>query len=230
MSVIRNAIAIHRYIGLSTDTKPTTSTATPIPNGSTFLEYDTQALYITYDGTNWVLKDPFGEVQATPTAYTLLRRVKDLLQSIVHLEHPFAKGDLTSDGVQWTDTTDTTTADTDVTVDSAKTIEPPASGSIVEVEFALTGGFRAVSSATADLIYKWQARDKDGTWVTLVTVTKTDIGTTEVEETYSGRFTTVANFDAVPFDVQLVIQCNEANQGRARIKNSSYVKVIYNSA
>ena len=152
----------------------------------------------------------------------------DLLSSVVHIEHPFAKGSLTSNGVQWTATTDTTTAATDVTIDAAKTIEPPAAGSIVEVEFGLTAGFRAVSTATADIIYKWQARDKAGTWVTLCTVTKTDIGTTEVEETYSGRFATEANFDVVPFDVQLVIQCNEANEGRARIKNSSYVKVIYN--
>ena len=150
------------------------------------------------------------------------------LASIVHIEHPFAKGSLTSDGVQWTGTTDTTTANVDVVVAAAKTIDPPAAGKIVEVEFGLTGGFRAVTSATADIIYKWQARDKGGTWVTLCTVTKTDIGTAEVIETYSGRFATVANFDAVPFDVQLVIQCNEANEGRARIKNSGYVKVIYN--
>jgi len=153
-----------------------------------------------------------------------------LKESIIHIEHPFAKGNLTSDGIQWTATTDTTTADVDVMVDSAKTIEPPSSGTIVEIEFSLTAGFRAVSSATADIIYKWQARDKAGTWVTLCTVTKTNIGTTEVEETYSGRFATVANFDAVPFDVQLVIQCNELNEGRARIKNSSYVKAIYNAS
>lgn len=148
--------------------------------------------------------------------------------SAIHTEYPFGKGDLTSNGTQWSATTDTTTANVDVTIESAMTIEPPESGAIVEVEFGLTGGFRAVSSATADIIYKWQARDKDGTWVTLVTVTKTNIGATEVEETYSGRFATVANFDAVPFDVQLVIQCNETNEGRARIKNSSYVRVKYN--
>lgn len=43
--------AYQRYVGLSTDTKPTS-----VPVGSTFLEYDTSALYITYDGTLWVLK------------------------------------------------------------------------------------------------------------------------------------------------------------------------------
>ena len=47
------------------------------------------------------------------------------------------------------------------------TIKPPALGAMIEVEFGLTAAFRAVSSSTADLIYKWQARDKGGTWVDL---------------------------------------------------------------
>jgi len=39
----------HEYVGLSTDSKPT-----GVPAGSTFFEYDSHELYITYDGTNWV--------------------------------------------------------------------------------------------------------------------------------------------------------------------------------
>ncbi len=152
------------------------------------------------------------------------------LAVIEHTEYPLAKGDLTSDGIQWCTEVDTTTADTDVEVDSV-TINPPALGAMVEVEFGLTAAFRAVSSSTADLIYKWQARNKGGTWVDLHSVvTKTDIGTTYVEETRSGRFKPVANFDAVPFEVRLIIQCNEANEGRARIKNSSYVRVRYSAS
>ena len=149
---------------------------------------------------------------------------------IEHIEYPFAKGDLTSDGIQWSAEKDTTTADVDVEVESV-TIRPPALGEMVEVEFGLTAAFRAVSSATADLTYKWQARNKGGTWVDLHSaVTKADIGTTYVEETRSGRFLPVANFDAVPFDVRLIIQCNEANEGRAKIKNSSYVRMKYSAS
>lgn len=149
------------------------------------------------------------------------------LAVIEHTKYPFAKGDLTSDGIQWSAEKDTTTADTDVEVESV-TIKPPALGEMIEVEFGLTAAFRAVSSATADLIYKWQARNKGGTWVDLHSaVTKTDIGTTYVEESYSGRFKTVANFDSLPFEVRLIIQCNEINEGRAKIKNSSYIKVKY---
>lgn len=51
MTVTKEA-AIQRYIGLSSDSKPT-----GVPVGSTFLEHDTDAIYITHDGgTTWVLK------------------------------------------------------------------------------------------------------------------------------------------------------------------------------
>lgn len=149
------------------------------------------------------------------------------LTVIEHTEYPFAKGDLTADGIQWSAEKDTTTADVDVEVASV-TIKPPVLGEMIEVEFGLTAAFRAVSSATADLKYKWQARNKGGTWVDLHSaVTKTDIGTTYIEETRSGRFKTESNFDSLPFEVRLIVQCNEANEGRGKIKNSSYVRVKY---
>ena len=150
-----------------------------------------------------------------------------VLAVMEHSDYPFAKGDLTSDGIQWSAEKDTTTVDIDVEVESI-TIKPPALGEMIEVEFGLTAAFRAVSSATADLKYTWQTRNKGGTWVDLHSqVTKTNIGTTYVEETRSGRFQTVADFDSLPFEVRLIIQCNEANEGRAKIKNSSYVRVKY---
>lgn len=44
--------AIQRFIGVSTDTKPTS-----VRPGSTFYAYDTGVLYTTYDdGSNWVVK------------------------------------------------------------------------------------------------------------------------------------------------------------------------------
>lgn len=150
-----------------------------------------------------------------------------VLAVIEHTEYPFAKGDLTADGIQWSVEKDTTTADVDVEVESV-TIKPPALGGMVEVEFGLTAAFRAVSSATADLTYKWQARNEGGTWVDLHgAVTKADIGTTYVEETRSGRFQLEANFSSLPFEVRLIIQCNEANEGRAKVKNSSYIRIKY---
>lgn len=154
-----------------------------------------------------------------------------MVQAVVeHTEYPFAKGDLTSDGTQWSAEVDTTTPDTDVEVESVA-VRPPVLGEVIEVEFGLTAAFRAISSATADLTYKWQARNQGGTWVDLHSaVAKTDIGTSYIEETRSGRFKMVSNFDSLPFEVRLVIQCNETGEGRAKVKNSSYVRVKYSAS
>ena len=60
MTVISNPISIHRYMGLSTDTKPTKAAPlglAPPTNASTFYEHDTGELWITYDSTTWVPKD-----------------------------------------------------------------------------------------------------------------------------------------------------------------------------
>lgn len=53
---------IKRYVGLSTDTKPTS-----VRIGSTFFEFDTQHLYHTPDGTNWVMKNPASQLTAVKT-------------------------------------------------------------------------------------------------------------------------------------------------------------------
>ena len=145
----------------------------------------------------------------------------------VHVEHPFAKGDLTPAGEQWSAEKDTATANIDVEVERV-IIAPPALGALIELEFSLVAAFRACSSATADVVYKWQARNKGGTWVDLHdAVTLANVGTIYVEETRSGWFKPAANFDGIPFEVRLIIQCNEANEGRARINGASWVRVKY---
>ncbi len=142
-------------------------------------------------------------------------------------EDRLVSGVLTEDGIQYSPEITTGAADTDVTVLS-KLINPVLEGGILLVEFGLTTDFKAVSSTTADLIWKWQARNKDGTWVDLHSaVTETDIGTTYQSRTRSGYFTPEANFQNVPFEVRLILQCNELDEGKARVKGSSYVRVIY---
>lgn len=55
----------HWYVGAAADTKPTSC-----PSGSTCYEYDTGALYTTYNGgTNWVEKPPY---RARNQAVTIL--------------------------------------------------------------------------------------------------------------------------------------------------------------
>ena len=59
MTVLLIPISTKKYIGLSTDAKPTITTPNNLPPptlGSTFYEYDTGELHITHNGEIWVLK------------------------------------------------------------------------------------------------------------------------------------------------------------------------------
>ena len=66
MAVIELNHQVHRYIGASTDTKPT-ATSHGTTTGSTFYEQDTGIMYITYDGTNWVEKDTIVRLETSPS-------------------------------------------------------------------------------------------------------------------------------------------------------------------
>lgn len=63
MAVTRIGSLENRFIGLSTDTKPTTCQI-----GATFFEFDKGKLYMSPDGgTNWVLKSAKGAIFQTTT-------------------------------------------------------------------------------------------------------------------------------------------------------------------
>jgi len=147
-----------------------------------------------------------------------------------HIEHPFARGNLTPDGVQWS-AEKTTSSDDYETVEQA-TVKPPALGTILEFEFGLTGALKS-SGATEDVKFKWQARNKGGTWVDLHDeVTYAADASSYREYTYSGRRGPQVNFDAVPFEIRLVIKSGSAGgeNAVAKTKNSSYVRLIYAAA
>jgi hypothetical protein len=152
------------------------------------------------------------------------------LAVIEHIEHPFARGNLTSDGVQWSAEKTTTTNDYEAVEEV--TVNPPKLGEIIEFEFGLTCSVR--SSGTGEsALFKWQARNKGGTWVDLhAEVTYPANASTYKEYTYSGRFKPVADFNGIPFDIRLVIKSGAAGGENAigKTKNSSYVKVIYSVA
>ena len=145
------------------------------------------------------------------------------------VELPLVTGDLTATGIQYSAAVDTTTANVDVVVLS-KTIDPVILGknNLIAIEFGLTAEFKAVSSATGDLIWKWQARNTGGSWVDLHTaVTETDPGTTYLSRTRQGKFLVQANLNQAKIDVRLLLQCNELNEGRAYVNAASYVRLIY---
>lgn len=64
MTVRREGATINRFIGRSTDVKPT-----GVPVGSIFFAHNTKRYYICYDGTNWTTRDIVGESpSASPSA------------------------------------------------------------------------------------------------------------------------------------------------------------------
>jgi hypothetical protein len=152
------------------------------------------------------------------------------LAVIEHVEHPFARGNLTSDGVQWS--AEKTTTGDDYEVVEEVTINPPALGAVIEFEFGLSCAVKSTGTLES-VLFKWQARNKGGTWVDLhPEVTYPADASTYKEYTYSGRFPPVANFNTVPFDVRLVIKSGGVGGESAvgKTKNSSYVKVIYSAS
>ena len=140
--------------------------------------------------------------------------------------HRLADGNLTSDGIQWSSEVSTVDANTDYEVLNL-TLDNDQVGNLVKLEPALTLAIKA-GSTTADVKFKWQARNKAGTWVDLHDyVTLVDVGTSYVESTVSGYKFPATNLDSYPIDIRLVIQSNEVSPGiaTAEVKNSSYVKI-----
>ena len=153
-----------------------------------------------------------------------------VLAVIEHVEHPFGKGNLTSDGVQWSAEKTTSTDDYE-TVEEV-TVNPPTLGAVIEFEFGLTCTIKS-SGTTESVLFKWQARNKGGNWVDLHDeVTYSSDASSYKEYTYSGRFKPVANFNVMPFDIRLQIKSGAAGGENAigKTKNSSYVRVIYSAA
>lgn len=71
------------YEGESTDDKPT-----GVLNGTTFLETDTQKLWITYDGTNWIVADLRVRLVGEDGSFLALdEQLADLLDNIAVLQH-----------------------------------------------------------------------------------------------------------------------------------------------
>lgn len=144
-----------------------------------------------------------------------------------HIVHPFAKGPLTADGVQWS-TELTTSTDDYETVDEC-TFDIPAFSNFIELELGLTCSVKS-SGAAESVLFQWQGRNEGGTWVDLHTeVTYAADASGAKEYTYSGRWKLVANFNTVPFEVRLQIKSGAVGGENAlgKIKNSTYIRVQY---
>ena len=150
-------------------------------------------------------------------------------------QHPFGKGALTADGVQWSAEV-TSSGVTYTTVESVTIDEigsdggPGAEGTLIQLELAILWRQKS-SGATYKAIGRFQGRNKGGTWVDLYEVTNTTAGTTYEEKTRSGRYTTVTNFSKYPFELRVQVKSeNAAENAIGQVKNSGYVIAKYKIA
>lgn len=153
-----------------------------------------------------------------------------VLGVIEYVEHPFAKGDLTADGVQW-GAEKTTSTDLFEVVEEVL-IKPPALGAVSEFEFGLTCAVKSTGTLES-VLFVWQARNKGGAWRPLHSdVTYPANASTYREYTYSGRFKPETDFNSVPFEVRLLIKSGSAGGENAvgKTKSSSYVRVLYSAS
>lgn len=146
-------------------------------------------------------------------------------------------GNLTSDGVQYSTVVNTTTATADVTLFS-KSLDldfgntPARTEShkfIIDLYFEIRCEIRSVSTGTADVEWKPQARNKDGTWTDLVVayVDLPDVGTSYTVSILKGFMTTSSALDEMPLDFRILMKCDEASEGRGRVKSGSYIRVTF---
>ncbi len=156
-------------------------------------------------------------------------------QPLVELvEHPFGKGSLTTNGVQYGAVTAGAGSAAYVAVPGAATIYRPAGTRIAEVEFGLTEAVLS-SNSVETMMWKFQASDNNTDWEDLIAgqtaVSGAAVSTTYTDVTALGRFAPTGNFagTANPFYVRGAVKAAAAATGTVsgKIKSSSYVVVKY---
>ena len=144
-------------------------------------------------------------------------------------EHPFGKGNLTTDGVQYGAETANAGSAAYVAVPGVVTIYRPAGATIVELEVGLTLAVKQ-SSSVETALWKFQASDNNADWEDLIAEQIAASGTAVTayaDKTALGRFAPTGNFAGTtnPFYVRGVIKAGTGGVGTlsGKMKNSSYI-------
>lgn len=177
-----------------------------------------------------------GEVQASPTANTVLDRLKDLLSVPVLMDapilNPFGQGLLTESGVQYSAEHETSTDDFEAVETVA--VSNPTGYSLIQVDFGLTMAIRS-SGAAEDVIWKWQASDDGSSWEDLISaVTETTPGAVSADKSCSGVFAPTGNFlgTGSTFQVRAMVKSGSAGgeTAKGKTKTTSWVQCKYEAA
>lgn len=118
----------------------------------------------------------------------------------------------TIDGVQYSVEVETVKANTDVELLLWKSEDnyPGRSGKLAYLYYNVSFELKA-GTATADLKWKLQARDKDGTWTDMCAEqTETTIGTDYVACRIEGFLDIQSGVNKLPLEIRLIIQSNES--------------------
>lgn len=119
---------------------------------------------------------------------------------------------ITGDGVQYSTPVESVAANAYVTLLSYLTSDryPRLRGTLAYVYVNISIELKA-GTATADLKWKVQARNKDGTWVDMSAEQSLDnIGTSYVADRLEGFFSIQTNITQIPLEVKIVIKSNES--------------------
>ena len=104
--------------------------------------------------------------------------------TLAKVRHPFAKGALTADGVQYCSAVSLGSMDT---VIEAVEVKQPAGYVLEQVEFGLTGWLSATGVGES-IIWKFQASDNNLNWQNLHDEVTKGESLAEGDISYSGRF------------------------------------------
>ncbi len=145
-------------------------------------------------------------------------------------------GDLTSTGVQYStiDTTGTAAAELVLfskTIDLVfgnQTNRTPSHKFLIDLYFEIFMEISSVSTNTADVEWKPQARNADGTWTDLASyVDLPDVDTTFIASTLKGYAELSSTLDEIPLNFRILIKCDENDEGVGKLKSGSYIRVIF---
>ncbi len=140
-------------------------------------------------------------------------------------------GNLTSSGVQYSTVITTTTAALEATLFSKSLDISFGTGShkyIIDLYLEIYTEIKAALTGTADVEWKPQARNANGTWTDLASyVDLADVGTSYTASNLKGYVATSSTLDEMPLDFRILIKCDETNEGMGRIKSGSYIRVTF---
>ena len=166
--------------------------------------------------------------ETDPAGNPILTRnaLPPVLEKVVH---PFAKGALTVDGVQYSTPVTGITNAAYVPIETI-TINKPSGYTLEEIELGLTGALDVSGTPTDSALWKWQASDDGVSWQDLIAEQTLTTPSAYTDVGCSGRFAPTGNFlgTGSSFQVRMVAKCSGATDTvSGKTKNSSYVICRY---